>query len=159
MPDDFIPTFDLDLEVYESTRGSSHHSSAFSGGSPRSSESSFNEKSALGLEIPSSESGNIGGFQLPGSGPGSAVRESHPFAALEDEDGFDPHVGFEFDEDGNMLDLEVPETGREIERRRDTRIGSDSALSDRVRLEHDQARLIAQQAVSISHSISFSRLT
>lgn len=110
LPDFFFPTLDMDLSILESaTQGSSLVSSAMSAQSHRSSHSSAEggKSSVLGLSIPTSDTGNAGGvgeFMFAGSDDGSAYRSSRPAALLNDDEGFLPDVGFNFDEEGNIID-------------------------------------------------------
>ena len=150
----FLPDFDpldldLDLSLFEaSTQGSSQRSSIMSRHSHQSSRSSNAdaEPAVVGLVIPSSSSGNaggIGGFALPES-------ERSRGAVISNEDeGFFPDVDFNFDAEGNYIELgEVqptpvgePDTIR-------GRIRSDTETSALVRQEHQEGLIAGRLDVS-----------
>lgn len=109
------------------------------------------EDFVLGLVIPSSGSGNaggIGGFTITEPERTSARRDNRPTDVLNDEEGFFPDVGFNFDAEGNLIELgdlgPVPTGEAEPAA---MRIWSDSATSAQVRQEHQEGLLAGQQAV------------
>lgn len=121
--------------------------------SNRSSQSSNQEgeDSVLSLVIPSSGSvsaGAIGGFTLAESEGASARRDTGPTEVLHEE-GFFPDVDFNFDAEGNLIELGdvEPVLAGQTEPAM-TRVCSDSAVSALVRQEHQEGVLAGQQAVS-----------
>lgn len=77
---------------------------------------------------------------------GSALMDTHERLVLgghdgvglgDGDDGFLPDAGFEFDIDGNLIDLSSD--GAILQ-------GSDAALSAQVRLDHEEARRAAELA-------------
>ena len=150
----FLPDFELldldhDLSLFEeSTQGSSQRSSIISGRSHQSSMSSNTdtEPAMVALVIPSSSSGHaggIGGFALPES------EGSRGANIINEEEGFFPDVDFNFDAEGNLIELgEVqqspvgkPDTAR-------ARVRSDSGASALVRQEHQEGLLAGRLDVS-----------
>ena len=138
-----MPTLDLEISALDlSTDESSRRSSILSPPSQRTSISSVRESDepTLGLIIPSSSIGgaaDLGGFTLPGEDRSSAQRNAHMRSILgEDEGGFDLDPGFNFDADGNIVETDErrPEPGTPTGAV-GVRLGSDSALSARVRQE------------------------
>ena len=152
MPNDIYPSWDLnlDLSALEPSSGPSHLSSTLSGGAHVTSESSRGEGSLLGLEIPPSgteSAGGFGGFELPSSVAGSR-RDTRRGIELEEEAGLLPDVGFQFDAEGNLIDLgPQPEEPIESVGREQPRIRSDSLASARMRREHEEGMIAGQQAV------------
>ncbi|MCJ1384907.1 hypothetical protein MMC17_008025 [Xylographa soralifera] len=141
LPDIDLPNLDLDLSLFEnSTQGSSHRTSIMSASSHQSSRSSTKdgEASILGLLIPTSDSGNaggIGGFQLAKSGS-NATEIDHGIAdVFPEEQGFFPDVDFNFDAEGNMIELEAPQAVQVDEHV--LRVRSDSGLSTQMRQDHE----------------------
>lgn len=107
--------------------------------------SNSSQASLLGLQIPPSDSYITGKFQLPGQFQlGSSAQKTpsgvNPFEG--DEPGLLDDLDFEFDADGDMVEVNA----EELERRRTGvypagagRLQSDSAASERVRLDHEEA--------------------
>jgi meiotic recombination protein REC8 len=107
--------------------------------------SNSSQASILGLQIPPSDSDITGQFQLPGRFQlGSSAQKTpsgvNPFDG--DEPGLLDDLDFEFDADGAMVEVNA----EELERRRTGvypagigRLQSDSAASDRVRRDHEEA--------------------
>ena len=117
------------------------------------------EDSVLGLVIPSSGSGNaggIGGFTIAESEGTSARKDTRPADGVNDEEGFFPDVDFNFDAEGNLVELggTGPVPMRQAEPAT-TRIRSDSAASAQVRQEHQDGLLISQQAVCVLFGRSY----
>ena len=109
MPDDLYPMMDLDMDfsMLDSSQGTLHTSSGASGVQHVSSQSSEGGLAIPPLDIPASGSSGIdlGPFEFPGSVPGSTSRRM----VIETEDvGFLPDVDFNFDEEGNLVDLSAP---------------------------------------------------
>ncbi|MCJ1434419.1 hypothetical protein MMC27_003787 [Xylographa pallens] len=145
LPDIDLPSLDLDLSLFEnSTQGSSHGISIMSASSHLSSRSSDKdgEASVLGLLIPTSDSGNaggIGGFQLANSGS-NATEIDHGIAdVFSEEQGFFPDVDFNFDAEGNMIELEAPQAVQFHEPVPRSR--SDSVISAQMRQHHEDGHL------------------
>jgi len=150
LPEFDLPNLDLDLSIFEaSTQGSSKRTSIISAKSKSSSQSSNQdgEDSVLGFVIRSSGSGDagIGGFMIAESEGTVTRRDIRP---ADDAEGFFPDVDFNFDAEGNLIELgdvePVPASQAEPAM---TRIRSDSAASARVRQEHHEGLLAGQQAV------------
>ncbi|MCJ1285274.1 hypothetical protein MMC26_004614 [Xylographa opegraphella] len=149
LPDIDLPGLDLDLSIFEnSTQGSSHRTSIMSAGSQPSSRSSNKdgEASVVGLLIPTSDSGNAGGtegFQV--AMPGSNATEIGQGTAnvFLEEQGFFPDVDFNFDAEGNMVELETPQGVQFDEAVPRTR--SDSETSGRMRQGYDDGLLTGHQ--------------
>ncbi|KFY07064.1 hypothetical protein V492_07483 [Pseudogymnoascus sp. VKM F-4246] len=107
--------------------------------------SNSSQASILGLQIPPSDSDITGQFQLPGRFQlGSSAQKTpsgiNPFDG--DEPGLLDDLDFEFDADGALIEVDA----EELERRRRGvhapgigRLGSDSAASERVRRDHEEA--------------------
>ncbi|MCJ1249630.1 hypothetical protein MMC30_006856 [Trapelia coarctata] len=154
LPELDLPNLDMDFSLFEvSTQGSSKRTSIMSAKSNQSSQSSHQEgeDSVLSLVIPSSGSGNaggIGGFTIAESEGTSARRDTRPADAVNDEEGFFPDVDFNFDAEGNLIelgDLGPLPTGQVEPAMTGTR--SDSAASAQVRQEHQEGFLAGQQAL------------
>lgn len=98
--------------------------------------------SPLGIVIPSSGTSNrVGsGFNLAQSVAGSVHGEAQPGLILEEDSGFLPDIDFNFDADGNIVELDpvqqptLPQSGPP------GRVRSDSAVSARVRQEHQEGQ-------------------
>lgn len=135
LPDDIIPDPNIDLSMFDSSVVSSSIPSILSGGAGASSGS---HGSVIGIELPSSVSGDIQ--------EAAAQLISEPISnigiGLEDDEGFDPNIGFGFDEDGNLLDF--PPLAEEVELP-PLRARSDSQISARARLAFEQD-LLGQHA-------------
>lgn len=107
--------------------------------------SNSSQASLLDLQIPPSDSDITGQFQLPGQFQlGSSAQKTpsgiNPFEG--DEPGLLDDLDFEFDADGDMVEVNV----EDLERRRAGvypagagRLQSDSAASERVRRDHEEA--------------------
>ncbi|OBT93972.1 hypothetical protein VE01_08224 [Pseudogymnoascus verrucosus] len=107
--------------------------------------SNSSQASIIGLQIPASDSDITGQFQLPGRFQlGSSAQKTpsgvNPFDG--DEPGLLDDLDFEFDADGAMVEVNA----EELERRRTGvypagtgRLQSDSAASERVRRDHEEA--------------------
>ncbi|KFY88214.1 hypothetical protein V500_06496 [Pseudogymnoascus sp. VKM F-4518 (FW-2643)] len=107
--------------------------------------SNSSQASLLGLQIPPSASDITGQFQLPGRFQlGSSAQKTpsgvNPFDG--DEPGLLDDLDFEFDADGDMVEVDA----EELERRRTGvypagtgRLESDSNASGRVRRDHEEA--------------------
>ena len=147
-----LPDLDLDLSLLEnSTQGSSHCTSIMSANSHQSSRSSDNdgEGSVIGLVIPTSDSGNVGGiegFELADSGSITVRRNLGTADVLPEEEGFFPDVDFNFDADGNMIELEAPQAMSFVEP--PPRIRSDSGTSAKIRQEHEEGFLAGHLGVA-----------
>ncbi|MCJ1404428.1 hypothetical protein MMC11_007653 [Xylographa trunciseda] len=145
LPDIDLPSLDLDLSLFEnSTQGSSHRTSIMSANSIQSSISSNKdgEASVFGLVIPTSDSGNAGGtggFHLADLGSSTTKRDTRNADIFPEEQGFFPDVDFNFDAEGNMIELEAP-PARQVEDRV-PRVWSDSGVSSQMRQDHDEALL------------------
>lgn len=142
---------DLDFSMLESSQASPRTSSLLSGGSQRSSRSSLGMAGTLpGIEIPGSASsaGGFGGFELPGSAARSADRD-HRTTFETEEAGFLPDPDFNFDAEGNIIDLGAPATPAAPEHDIPLRLRSDSQMREHVRREHEEGLLTGQQPVSL----------
>ena len=141
LPDIDLPSLDLDLSLFEnSTQGSSHRASIMSASSQQSSKSSNKdgEASVLGLILPTSDSGNasgIGGFQLARSGSNATGIGHRVAEVFSEEQGFFPDVDFNFDAEGNMIELEAPQPVQSEEHVSRARRGSE--LSARMRQDNE----------------------
>ena len=149
----FLPDFpglDIDLSALDiSTDGSSRRSSLLSPHSLRSSLSSNqdSDESLLGLIIPTSDTGgagDFGGFDLPGDDRASARPSSRLRGLLEDEEeGFNLDPGFTIDVDGTVV-LTGQDQPQATSAAAEMRIGSESAVSARVRQELEEGRQALQ---------------
>ncbi|OBT68516.1 hypothetical protein VE03_02875 [Pseudogymnoascus sp. 23342-1-I1] len=107
--------------------------------------SNSSQASLVGLQIPPSDSDITGQFQLPGRFQlGSSAQKTpsgvNPFDG--DEPGLLDDLDFEFDADGDMVDLDAEELARRRMRAYPAGTGraeSDSAASGRVRRDHEEA--------------------
>ena len=143
---------DFDLSALDfSTDQSSHRSSILSPHSQRSSLSSqqAGDGSIPGLEIPSSGSGDLGGFggfQIPSEHASSAQRRERIDRLLQDDgEAFDINPGFSIDAEGNLI--EEPVRASEV-REEFSRLGSDSTTGGRVRQDLEQGLRQGQTEVS-----------
>lgn len=149
LPEFDLPNLDLDLSIFEaSTLGSSKRTSIMSAKSNQSSQSSNpnGEDSVLGFVAPSSGSGDagIGGFIFAESDGPVVGRDTRP---SDDADGFYPDVDFNFDAEGNLIELGGVEVLASQAEPAMTRVRSDSAARVQVHQEHQEGRLAGQQAV------------
>ena len=149
LPDFDLLDLDLDLSLLEaSTQGSSQRSSIMSGHSHQPSRSSnVDEGRAMAdLIIPSSSSGNVGeieGFVLPESEGGRGVN------IIDEDGGFFPDVDFNFDAEGNFIELgEVQPTPAGEPGATRARIRSDSEMSALLRQEHQEGLVAGRLEVS-----------
>jgi hypothetical protein len=156
LPEIDMPDIDLDFSLIESsTQGSSHRSSFMSLRSLPSSQSSHHvdEDSVIGLVIPTSESGNNGGAGgfAHRSDTASVQRATTAANVFDNEDGFLPDIGFNFDTEGNFIDLGDVQTGAEPELLEPaTRVRSESRAADaQLQREHEQSFHAAQEGVSV----------
>lgn len=132
--------------------------------SPHDSLSSRTSLESLhGIRVPSSDSaglgggfGGTGGFSFGADDTSPDGLYSH-FAsgglrAHREDQGMLPEVDFGFDNDGNMIDLGAPEASAAPggEPRERFRALSDASAIERVRQQHEDARL-AQQQVCLLH--------
>lgn len=167
LPDDpaYLPDLeayaglDVDLSALEiSSDAISRRSSLPSQRSVQSSRSSlFEAEGALpGLVVPTSDTGimsDVRGFALPGD-DGALVQPSDRIAAglfEGPEEGFLRDVDFEFDAEGNVIELDAAERARRQSAAvvGVSRLSRDSGVSSRVRREHDEGmEAMAQLAVS-----------
>ncbi len=146
LPDLAFPDLDTDLSALDlSTNGTSHGTSNLSQRSLQSSQSSHpgQESGLPGLVIPTSDTGaDIGGFVIPGDDDSSPLPGSRMGGAQlgGDEDGLLPDVDFEFDADGNLIELNAEERARRQSAANvgGSRISRDSATTGRVRQEHEE---------------------
>ena len=164
LPELALPGLDIDLSALDiSTDDSSRRSSLLFPPSQLSSVSSTHEsdESMPRLIIPSSGTGgggSIGGFILPGDDRNSAQRTSRLRSILGEEDeGFDLDPGFTFDEQGDIVfnDAGAPVQVESATRPGPIRLGSDSAMSARVRQEIEEGMQAGQFDVStesLSHT-------
>ena len=138
---------DLDFSILESSQPSARSSSLLSKPSQPSSRSSPPVELLPGIEIPASGSSgaDFGGFELAGEVPGSAGQERRITLETEEE-GFLPDVDFDFDEEGNIIDLGA--TAATTEEPALPRFRSDSQVSERVRMEHQEGFTAERQPVS-----------
>ncbi|KAL8794824.1 MAG: hypothetical protein Q9195_002652 [Heterodermia aff. obscurata] len=152
-PELALPGLDIDLSALDiSTDESSCRSSLLAPLSQHSSVSSTrkSDESMPGIIIPSSGTGgggSIGGFVLPGEERSSAQRASRMRSILgEEAEGFDLDPGFTFDEQGDIVfnDAGVPVQVDPATRPRPVRLGSDSAMSARVREEIEEGMQAGQ---------------
>ncbi len=144
----------LDLSSDATSLGSSMMSQR----SLLSSQSSHGEAEGphFGLVIPTSDTGGaaeIGGFAIAGDDDDLAQRGSRigaPMFEGEDE-GFIPDVDFEFDAEGNVVELNAEDRAlRQFATGvGGSRLSRDSAASGRVRREHEEGlQAMAQLEVS-----------
>ncbi|KAI9873277.1 MAG: hypothetical protein M1830_000588, partial [Pleopsidium flavum] len=148
LPDLAFGGFDIDLSALDlSSDATSRRSSILSQRSQQSSQSSHHEREAshLGLVLPPSETeatADVGGFVVAGEDGSSVQRGSRLGSPLLEggEEGFLPDADFEFDAEGNVIEL----TADERAQRRSgagaggSRLSRDSAASVRVRREHEE---------------------
>ncbi|MCJ1476147.1 hypothetical protein MMC13_004812 [Lambiella insularis] len=152
LPELDIPIMDLDLSLFEtSTQECSHRTSVLSAQSAQSSQSSnrANEDSVLDLVIPTSDSGNtggIGGFRVAETEGDLAREDNIERNLLTEEEGFNPNVDFNFDAEGNMIELGGASTApaNTLGHAR-AGVRSDSGIGALVRQDHEEAILAAQQ--------------
>jgi hypothetical protein len=162
LPDDpaFMPELDLnfDLSVFDiplETSGSLSLMSPPSLMSSRSSQQAEEVDIEPALELPSGDTSlaaGLGGFEIGmAAGLSSAARsESRALrpSVLEEGTGI-MDVGWEFDEHGNMIETtQAPNPAAVVTSAEDilgTRLGTDSAISARVRQEHADGLHVAQQ--------------
>lgn len=113
----------------------------------------------VGLVIPTSDiygASETGGFDVPelGLGPVHGATDDFLGRVQDDEgEGFLPDVGFEFDGEGNLRNLDL---GERVEATIDparVRLESESAASGRVRRDHDEG-LNARGDVCCSHNVT-----
>ncbi len=115
LPDLAFPDLDIDLSALDlSSHGTSHDTSILSQRSLQSSQSSHpgHGGGMPGLVIPTSDSGaEVGGFVIPGGDDSSPLRGSRMGVAQlgAEDDGLLPDVDFEFDADGNLIELDAEE--------------------------------------------------
>ena len=168
LPELALPGLDIDLSALDiSMDDSSRRSSLLSPPSQLSSVSSTHEsdESMPGIIIPSSGTGgggSIGGFILPGDDRSSAQRTSRMRSILGEEDeGFDLDPGFTFDEQGDIVfnDAGALVQAESATRPGPIRLGSDSAMSARVRQEIEEGMQAGQFDVSTESLIHTSRIT
>jgi len=171
LPDDptFMPELDLnfDLSVFDLPLKTSGRSSLMSPPSLISSRSSQlaaaaeeEEVEEPALELPSGDTSlgvGLGGFELGLAASlisvGRSGSRAHGPSVLEEETGI-LDVGWEFDEHGNMIEItEAPKAATLVPPAEDVpsaRIGTDSAISERVRQEHAEGLEAAQQVSLLS---------
>ena len=151
LPDIDLPSLDLDLSLFEnSTQGSSYRTSIIFASSHQSSVSSNKdgEDSVLGLLIPTSDSGNAGGiegFQLAKSGSNATEIDHGIRDVFPEERGFFPDVDFNFDTEGNMIELEAPQALQSVNPV--PRDRSDSETNTQLHHDHDDGHLTGQLQV------------
>ena len=151
-----MPGLDIDLSALDISTDDSRRSSLLSQRSQRTSVSSTHEsgESMPGLIIPSSGTGgggSLGGFVLPSDERSSAQRTSRMRSVLGEEgEGFDLDPGFTFDEQGDIVFNEAgaPAQVDSTNRPGPVRLGSDSAMSARVRQEIEEGMQAGQFDVS-----------
>lgn len=161
LPDDpaFMPELDLnfDLSAFDMPLQPSGRSSFMSPPSlvsSRSSQQAEEEEEVMeepALELPSggtSLAGGLAGFGLGFDAGASSVGRSVGPSVLGEESGI-MDVGWEFDEHGNMVDTGQAPKSPTAEAPADdvfgSRMGTDSAISARVRQEHAEGLRAAQQ--------------
>ena len=151
MPDAAVPGLDIDLYALGiSSDDSTRRSSILSPRSLQSSASSQQDDgSALGLIIPSSDSGAggpSGGFQLQSEGVSSAAKHLQEANHLDNEDViFNP--GFSMDEDGNLVEFDQPIRSTESGQEQDIRLGSEADASAIVRRDLMEGLRLGQREV------------
>lgn len=159
LPELAFRALDIDLSALElSSDATSHRSSLMSQRSQVSSQSSGQDiqEPHLGLVIPTSDTGGIGdvgGFVIPGDDGDSAHRGRRPGDNIfeRDEEGFLPDVDFEFDAEGNVVELNAEDRAQRqgVMSVGGSRLSRDSAASGRVRREHEEGlQAMAQLEVS-----------
>ena len=157
LPDFFLPTLDFDIPLIgSSTQGSSKRESDLSTQIHPSSQSSHKEAegSFVDLAIPSSSgsggAGGIGGFQLYDAGDDLHMDEPVIPDDILGEVGFDPNVGFNFDEIGNLQEMDpmhqTPARPSEVIVGRDV---SESALRTRVGPELEPGAMDVSKDVNL----------
>ena len=90
-----------------------------------------------GLQLPSSDSGGMGGFDIPGYHSGSRAPRPSSLLAREEDDGLLPEVDFGIDADGNLIEFGGPERIDDVPGSVRPLVPSDTAARERVRLEHE----------------------
>ncbi|KZF20855.1 hypothetical protein L228DRAFT_262733 [Xylona heveae TC161] len=158
LPDLLLPEFDLDLSRLDIT--SSLASQSLSSASPHSrlsSQSSIADNGLPALVIPTSDTadvaGGIGGFIhadiIADNIEGRAGRGMDQLSRLDEDTGFLPDVDFEFDAEGNVVELggggraSAPQTPQ----RQRTLAPVSTGASSRVRREHLEGQLQAAQVL------------
>ena len=154
-----MPELDLnfDLSVFDIPSETSGRSSLMSPPSlmsSRSSQQADEDDIEPALAPPSgntSLAAGFGGFEIGmAAGLSSAVRSENRAprpSILEDETGI-TDVGWEFDEHGNMIETAQAPKQTAVVTSADvlgSRLGTDSAISTRVRQEHAEGLQVAQQ--------------
>jgi hypothetical protein len=162
LPDDpaFMPELDLnfDLSVFDmpsEKSGSSSFMSPPSLMSSRSSQQADEDHIEPPLELPfvnTSTAAGLGGLEIgKAAGLSSAARSEGraPRASVLEEETGIIDVGWEFDEYGNMIETaqaqKPPTVLTSAEDVLGSRLGTDSAISARVRQEHAEGLQVAQQ--------------
>ena len=153
MPDDIYPMLDLDFSILESSQLSLRTNSLLSVPSHISSRSSPGAGSGVGplpqIEIPGSDSSGagFGGFEL--AEPALEHAEPEPRVTIDTEEmGFLPDVGFNFDDEGNIIESGAQPATAEPDLPPYHRLRSDSQAAERVRKEHEEGFRATQQPVS-----------
>lgn len=145
LPDLELPPLDFDVSLL-GRQGSQEQYSNLSIVSYRSSSA---PSPGIDLAIPSSGSRGTG-YRLPSIDPFETPGQKLPALGglfEEEEQGFDEDVGFEFDADGNVIDVGAEERERRRTQTgaRQGRIESDPAASGRTQQERDEARAVQAQ--------------
>ena len=158
LPDFFFSNLDIDLSALDiSTSDSSRRSSILSPHSQRSSLSSNDDGhgSALGLVIPSSDTGGVSGFVVPQDNRSSTHRSTGVAGGFLEEidEGFNLDPGFTVDKDGNLILTEHEEHPRaeDIVEARDPTAGRDIATEDLAQAVIDDGVQDAPFEVSSKH--------
>lgn len=160
LPELAFRALDIDLSALDlSSDAVSHDSSLMSRRSLLSSQSSHGELEGphLGLVIPTSDTGgaaDFGGFAIPSDNDDPAQRGSRLGGPIfgGDEEGFLPDVDFEFDAEGNVVELNAEDRAQRQSATGvgGSRLSKDSAASARVRREHEEGlQAMAQLGVSL----------
>ena len=115
-----------------------------------------------GIRVPSSDSGGLGGdfgglggFSFGGDDTSQAGRLSQLASGglrqIREDDGFLPPPDFDFDIHGNIVDMNAPAAAETGEARGRPVEPSDASAIERVRREHEDARLAQPQVDSSDH--------
>lgn len=150
LPDDFFSSLDLDFPSWGSTQASSQLTDILSDQLRLSSVSSGAgggfELGSVG--VPSTGSGFAGIHRsfISGSSVKHVPHLLHPSMALQGEDDFFPDVDFQFDAEGNIIELQAPTTTVDAQVSGLPRVRSDSLVGARIGEEH-AVDMVASQAV------------
>jgi meiotic recombination protein REC8 len=155
LPDILFAPLDDDFDLLNMKTGVVTDTQLTSASSLQSASSPFDRQHALNLGVlilPTSDTGEIGGFLGPSEGSVRGPRLSSQLG--RDEDTALEFDGFDFDEDGNVYELQSGTRVSQDDRR--IILPSETAASARVQQEHAAGRLAGVSAgvsaISCTHA-------